>query len=65
MLKKIIPALSLLLCASPLYAAHPLVSDDTGTKGQGNWQLELNSEFFSDMEREGGLGDVPEIMNLQ
>jgi len=55
MLKKMIPALSLLLCASPLYAAHPLVSDDTGTQGQGNWQLELNSEFFSDREREGGI----------
>ena len=26
------------------HAGHPLVSDDTGTQGTGNWQLELNTD---------------------
>ena len=25
-------------------AAHPLVTDDTGTQGDGNWQLEVNTD---------------------
>lgn len=33
------------------YAAHPLVTDDTGTQGQGNHQLELNT----DRAREAGI----------
>lgn len=32
------------LAAPVAFAAHPLVSDDTGTQGDGNWQLELNGE---------------------
>lgn len=34
------------------HAAHPLLSDDTGTQGQGNWQLELNTDHTR--TREGG-----------
>ena len=26
------------------YAAHPLISDDSGTQGAGNWQLEVNTD---------------------
>lgn len=29
------------LFAAPLYAAHPLMTEDTGTLGEGRWQLEL------------------------
>ncbi len=32
------------------YAAHPLITDDTGTQGKGNFQIELNSEFTTDKE---------------
>lgn len=39
---------SLLIACSlsplPLWAAHPLISDDTGTQGQGKFQLELTGE---------------------
>lgn len=28
----------------PLYAAHPLITDDTGTQGKGGFQLELTTE---------------------
>lgn len=27
----------------PLYAAHPLITDDTGTQGKGGFQLELTT----------------------
>jgi len=32
------------LWAGPLYAAHPFITDDSGTQGAGNWQLELLGE---------------------
>ncbi|HEX5091696.1 MAG TPA: transporter [Burkholderiales bacterium] len=33
-----------LFAASGAYAAYPLVTEDTGTQGRGNWQLEATSE---------------------
>lgn len=30
------------------YAAHPLVTEDTGTQGKGGWQLEVNAEVSRD-----------------
>lgn len=35
------------------FAAHPLVSDDPGTQGDGNWQIELNGENTS---KQAGIG---------
>jgi hypothetical protein len=32
------------------YAAHPLITDDTGTQGKGKFQLEVNSEITYDKE---------------
>lgn len=36
--------------AAPLsgFAAHPLITDDSGTQGEGRFQLELNGEFSHD-----------------
>ena len=40
-----IAALLLLAAFTPsAYAAHPLISDDSGTQGAGNWQLEVNTD---------------------
>jgi hypothetical protein len=47
------------LCAVS-YAAHPLITDDTGTQGKGNFQLELNSEFAHDDE-DGATEDAFEF----
>lgn len=33
-----------LACPLSAFAAHPLVTDDTGTQGDGNWQFETNGE---------------------
>jgi len=30
------------------FAAYPLITDDTGTQGKGNWQIELNGEYEYD-----------------
>lgn len=32
------------LFAAELHAAHPLITEDTGTQGEGRWQLEANAE---------------------
>jgi hypothetical protein len=48
---------------SPLtsaYAAHPLITDDTGTQGKGKWQLEVNTEFTHESEN-GSEEDTYEI----
>lgn len=36
-------------------AAHPLITDDAGTNGGGNRQLELNGEYGRDKERSAGV----------
>ncbi len=52
-----------------IYAAHPLITDDTGTQGAGKFQLEINSEFAYDKEREEGVtiketgGEVATILS--
>jgi hypothetical protein len=46
MLKKVLGAVFLVMVWSGIsLAAHPLVTDDTGTQGKGKLQVELNYEF--------------------
>jgi len=40
----------LFLLPAVSYAAHPLITDDTGTQGTVNYQIELNTELSSDKE---------------
>ena len=40
----------LLLIACPSWAAHPLITDDTGTQGKGKFQLELNGQYDWDKD---------------
>ncbi|MDD2338355.1 MAG: transporter, partial [Geobacteraceae bacterium] len=37
--------------AGTAFAAHPLITDDTGTQGKGKFQVELNGEYGHDSER--------------
>jgi len=39
------------------YAAHPLITDDTGTQGKGKFQLEVNSEFSHEKEQQYNADD--------
>ena len=36
--------------ASVSFAAHPLITDDTGTQGKGKFQLEVNGEYGHDKD---------------
>jgi hypothetical protein len=40
----------LLLNANTSWAAHPLITDDTGTQGKGKFQLELNGQYDWDKD---------------
>lgn len=45
--------------SSFVWAAHPFVTDDTGTQGKGNWQLELQYEYGrNDATADAGAGPV-------
>ena len=47
--------MALLLMACPSWAAHPLITDDTGTQGKGKFQLELNGQYDWDKEDDEGV----------
>ncbi len=55
MLKKIAALLVSLLFFCNADAAHPLITDDTGTQGKGKFQIEINSAFSTDKINEGGI----------
>lgn len=37
------------------FAAHPLITDDTGTQGRGQSQIEINGEYGYDRENQDGV----------
>jgi len=39
-----------LVWSVPVFAAHPLITDDTGTQGKGKLQFEFNGEYARDKE---------------
>ena len=41
---------TVLSCATAAFAAHPLITDDTGTMGTGKAQLEMNGEYGHEKE---------------
>jgi long-subunit fatty acid transport protein len=45
----------LFIVACPSWAAHPLITDDTGTQGKGNFQLEINGQYDWDDEDDEGV----------
>ena len=56
MLRKFLASVFLMFFpAVTSFAAHPLVTDDTGTQGKGKFQLEVNSEFTYEKETEAGV----------
>jgi hypothetical protein len=52
-----------LMAAGTAFAAHPLITDDTGTQGRGKFQLEATGTWITDQEDTGGEG-VREIGSL-
>ena len=47
-------SLAMLLVPGLAWAAHPLITDDTGTQGKGKFQLEVNGQYERGKEYEGG-----------
>jgi hypothetical protein len=45
MFKKIFIVIITVLWYGSAFAAHPLITDDTGTQGKGKYQLEVNGEY--------------------
>jgi hypothetical protein len=45
----------LTLIPAKTWAAHPLITDDTGTQGRGKYQLEVNGQYDSDKETVSGV----------
>jgi hypothetical protein len=39
------------------WAAHPLITDDSGTQGKGKFQLEVNGQYDSDKETVAGVSN--------
>jgi len=50
MIRRMVFLAAALAVSIPVYAAHPLITDDTGTQGSGRFQLELNAELGDDEE---------------
>lgn len=57
---RVVSVLFVVLWAVPALAAHPLITDDTGTQGKGKFQLEVNGEFSRDSDR----GTVTKVTGL-
>ena len=54
--KRVLPVITaVVLTSGAAFAAHPLITDDTGTQGQGKFQLEVNGEYGRDKENLDGV----------
>lgn len=58
----VMASFGLLALVSLAEAAHPLITDDTGTQGKGKFQLELNGEYGSDREASLGVESTERII---
>jgi hypothetical protein len=47
----------LMIWPAALWAAHPLITDDAGTQGKGNFQLEINGQYDTDSETTDGVSE--------
>ena len=66
LLKYVLPAITaVILTSGTAFAAHPLITDDTGTQGQGKFQLEVNGEFGHDREKLDGVETIESSAGLE
>lgn len=56
----IVTCIALLFMAHSAFAAHPLITDDAGTQGKGNFLLEVNGQYETD-EEDGVDAEAGEI----
>jgi len=53
--------ITVFILSSVSFAAHPLITDDTGTQGKGKYQIEINAEYGYDKESEEAEDSEEEI----
>jgi opacity protein-like surface antigen len=58
MKKVVLSVMGLCLMATTSFAGHPLVTDDTGTQGKGNVQVEVGLSYFYDRDKVDELTTV-------
>ncbi len=63
MFKRIGAMTVVFLWSGTVFAAHPLITDDTGTQGKGKFQLEVNGEYAHEDEN-GVTEDATEIATM-
>jgi hypothetical protein len=47
--------IGILISPATVWSAHPLITDDAGTQGVGNFQFEVNGQYDSDKETVSGI----------
>jgi hypothetical protein len=47
--------IGILVSPATTWAAHPLITDDSGTQGKGNFQLEVNGQYVRDDDTVSGV----------
>ena len=51
MKRVVLPVMGFFVMTSMAFAGHPLVTDDAGTAGKGNGQVEVGLSFFYDKDK--------------
>lgn len=65
-LKKVLPVITaVVLSSGTAFAAHPLITDDTGTQGHGKFQLEVSGEYGRDKENLDGVETREKVAGLE
>ncbi|MFZ9103199.1 MAG: transporter, partial [Burkholderiaceae bacterium] len=62
-LARALGAFTLLVSVSG-WAAHPLVTDDTGTQGAAGWQLEVTADHLFNRDADGHLSERTNALTL-
>ena len=57
-------ACGILILTTPAWAAHPLVTDDTGTQGAAGWQLEVTADHLFNRDADGHLSERTNALTL-
>lgn len=52
------------LLSSSVFAGHPLITDDTGTQGKGNFEIDVKGETSKDKETENNISIKSESLKI-
>jgi hypothetical protein len=64
-MKRLLIVLISMILSAPVYAAHPLITDDAGTQGQGKFQLEVLGQAGYDRDKAHDTGTKTATPTIQ